>query len=152
MEERMICLSSEYRSGESYLQALGEKGYKVLSYTGNFLRHFTHIPREKLRLKHVSVEGLGLPKGGTAELILAAAKTQGLRLCPAWVGPQYRMACGDGAYVAIGTKPLIDPFGNGRIFYVYHTMNSGRWLHSRPTDYHWNAVREWGCLSLLSNS
>ncbi len=134
-QEGVVYLSAEYRSEEEYIEVLKARGYKLSTYANNILSQLTDIPEEQVRLKKVTVKDLGLPNGGTAEKILAAAKEKGLTLCPPWVGPQYRMECDDDEYAIIGMEPLTDSDGDAHVFRVGHGSR-GRLLGSNRADLH----------------
>ncbi len=141
-QEGIVYLSAEYRSGKEYIEALEARGYKMSAYTDKLLSQLTDIPEEQVRLKKVTVEDLGLPNGSTVEKILAATKEKGLKPCPPWVGPQYRMECDDGERALIGMEPLTDSAGDTHLFHVSRYVR-GRWLGSDRTGSHWNPDDEW---------
>ncbi len=142
-QEGIVYLSAEYRSGKEYIEALEARGYKMSAYANDLLSQLTDIPEEQLRLKKVTAEDLGLSNGGTAEEMLAAAKKQGLKPCPPWVGPQYRMECDDDKSTAIGMEPLTGPHGSTHVFHVSRRDASGTWLSSFYTDNSWHPAHEW---------
>ena len=135
-QEGIFRLSADYRSGKKYLEALQEKGYEVTEYAEGILNQLTDIPEEQVRLKKVTVEDLGLSPSATIEEILAVAETKGLKPCPPWVGPQYRMQCKDDENTAIGMEPMTGSDGDTYIFYV-DRYNGGRWLGGDHTNPRW---------------
>ena len=130
-------LSADYRSGKEYLEALQEKGYKVTGYAENLLNQLTDIPEEQLRLKKITVRDLGFSSRATLKEILAVAETKGLKPCPPWVGPQYRMQCKDDECTTIGMEPMTNSNGSARVFTVSHS-DSNRWLDSRYAGNRWS--------------
>ena len=144
-------LSADCRSGKKYLEALQEKGYKVSKYAEGILNQLTDIPEEQVRLKKVTVRDLGLSSGTTIEEILAVAETKGLKPCPPWVGPQYRMQCKDDEYTMIGMKPMTAPDDDTFIFDVYRS-NSDRWLGSHLTGDRWLPDRKFLFVSSQDSS
>ena len=130
-------LSADCRSGKEYLEALQEKGYKVFEDPEYLLNQLTDIPEEQLRLKKVTVRDLGFSYGATLKEIFAVAEKKGLKPCPPWVGPQYRMQCKDDEYTMIGMKPMTGSDGGTFILYVGR-VGSGRWLDGYRTSYPWS--------------
>ena len=136
-QEGISYLSADYRSGEEYLKALQEKGYEVYKYAKDLLNQLTDIPEEQVRLKKVTVEDLGFSSRVTLKEIHEAAEKKGLKLCPPWVGPQYRMQCKDDERTTIGMEPMTAPYGAAYLFHV-DRGGSGRWLLSDYTSLRWN--------------
>ena len=89
-----------------------------------------------MRLKKVTPRDLGLSSIATIEKIHEAAEKKGLKLCPPWVGPQYRMECKDDEYTMIGMEPMTAPDGAAGIFRV-HRDDRGRWLLSFHAGNRW---------------
>ncbi len=139
-QEGIVYLSAEYRSGEAYIEALEARGYE--SYADNLLSQLTDIPEEQVRLKKVTAKDLGLPNGGTTEEILDTAKKKGLKPCPPWVGPQYRMECDDDEFTIIGMEPLTDS-GSGTHVFGVGRNGRGRDLYGNRADRHWSPDDEW---------
>ena len=137
-QEGIFRLSADYRSGKEYLEALQEKGYKVDEDAEDLLnqKEFEKIPEETVRLKKVTVRDLGFSSKATLKEILAVAEKKGLKPCPPWVGPQYRMQCKDDELTVIGMKPMTGSHGGTYIFNV-HRPGSDRWLYSNLTDFRW---------------
>ena len=145
-QEGIFYLSAEYRSGEEYLKALEEKGYKFtapdMELYGEIanieelltLTQFTNIPKEQIRLKKVTPEDLGFSEESTLEEILVAAKKHNLKPCPPWVGPQYRLECEDDENAIIGMEPLVDSYGNEYIFGVSHDDHNNPYITGIPSD------------------
>ena len=131
-------LSADYRSGKKYLKALQEKGYKVTGDAEDLLnqKEFEKIPEETVRLKKVTVEDLGFSSEATMKEIHEAAEKKGLKLCPPWVGPQYRMQCKDDD-TTIGMEPMTDSLGYPNTFDVFR-RDSDRWLDSCFAGYPWS--------------
>ena len=129
-------LSADYRSGKKYLEALQEKGYKVNKYAEDILNQLTDIPEEQLRLKKVTLRDLGFSYRATLKEIFAVAEKNGLKPCPPWVGPQYRMQCKDDEFTVIGMEPMTAPNGATGIFFV-RRPGSDRWLGSPSTSPRW---------------
>ena len=136
-QEGIFYLSAEYRSGKECLQALEEKGYEVDVYAEDLLKQLTDIPEETIRLKKVTLRDLGLSSGGTIKEILTAAQAKkGLKPCPPWVGPQYRMECKDNEYATIGMEPITESGGYTFAFRVGRA-DGDRWLGSIHAGDRW---------------
>ena len=134
-QEGIFRLSADYRSGKEYLEALQEKGYKVFECAEDLLnqKELEEIPEETVRLKKVTPRDLGFSYGATLKEIFAVAEKNGLKPCPLWVGPQYRMECDDDDYVSIGMEPMTGSDGDTYIFYI-DRYNGGRWLSNYHTS------------------
>ena len=144
-------LSADCRSGKKYLKALQEKGYKVFEDPEYLLNQLTDIPEEQLRLKKVTLRDLGFSSSATIEKILAVAEKKGLKPCPPWVGPQYRMECNDDELTRIGMKPMTASDGATCIFNV-HCDGSGRWVLGGPTRNRWYSDDEFLFVSSQDSS
>ena len=144
-------LSADYRSGKKYLKALQEKGYKVTGDAEGILNQLTDIPEEQLRLKKVTLRDLGFSSSATIEKILAVAEKKGLKPCPPWVGPQYRMQCKDDEFTAIGMEPMTNSNGSAHIFNV-NRDDSDRWLSSPHTSHRWAPGNEFLFVSSQDSS
>ena len=144
-------LSADYRSGKEYLEALQEKGYKVGEHTEDLLNQLTDIPEEQVRLKKVTLRDLGFSSEATLKEILAVAEKKGLKPCPPWVGPQYRMQCKDDEYTIIGMEPMTDSAGTTGIFRVGRG-DGARWLDSLHVSYHWDPVNKFLFVSSQDSS
>ncbi|MCY4576978.1 MAG: hypothetical protein OXB96_00900 [Candidatus Kaiserbacteria bacterium] len=130
-QEGTFYLSAEYRSGAAYIAALEEKRGRLFSSAKDLLNQLTTIPEEQVRLKKVTMKDLGLPLSvpvvKSVEEILKAAKAQGLKPCPPWVGPQYCLAAGAGKEsVVIGMEPLTDSSGHARVFTSFKSKRRAR--------------------------
>ncbi len=84
---------------------------------------------------------LGLTNGATTDQIYAKAQEFGLELCPAEVGPHYRLTYTNqpmGEEVRIAMKQIIVPGGSPRIFNVLH-REDGLWLNTDwvNPDFRW---------------
>ena len=150
-QEGISYLSADYRSGEEYLEALQEKGYEVYGYAEDLLNQLTDIPEEQVRLKKVTVGDLGFSSSATIEEIHAVAEKKGLKLCPPWVGPQYRMQCKDDEYTAIGMEPMTASDGHASIFHV-NRLDSDRWLFGNLTRRRWSPDGEFLFVSSQDSS
>ncbi|MEI6346222.1 MAG: hypothetical protein WCO79_03245 [bacterium] len=71
---------------------------------------------ESYQLVRFTVGELGFPSGATTDEIYAKAKTLGLDLCPAEVGPQLRLAYSGGEWMLIAMKQILDRSGDPDVF------------------------------------
>ncbi|MCY4576974.1 MAG: hypothetical protein OXB96_00880 [Candidatus Kaiserbacteria bacterium] len=135
-QEGIFYLSAEYRSGAAYIEALKEKGGRVLSSAKDLLNQLTTIPEEQVRLKKVTLKDLGLPDSSTPEEVFKAAEAQGLKPCPPWVGPQYGLVHATEEYETIFTEPLDSSHVDAFMF--FRTLNDSRGLFlAAPSLEYW---------------
>lgn len=111
-----------------------EKEGVQLSTNGRFMlrsKDFTTLKNpEEAALVRLRVEDLGFPRGATTDEIYTRAEELGLELCPAEVGPQYRLKYTDqpsGEWLYIGMKQIPVSDGSPHVFRVEHDSD-GRWL------------------------
>jgi hypothetical protein len=94
-------------------------------------RDFTTAEKpEAANLVRLTVESLGFPKGATTKEIYERAEELGLELCPAEVGPQYRLKYADqpmNEWFRIGMKLIADQSGDPRVFRLGRNER-GLWL------------------------
>lgn len=119
-------------------------GFRISYYAKDLLRSrdFTTLPdKQTLSLVRVKISDLDLGDP-TTDQIYAKAKSLGLELCPAEVGPQLRLAYKDqplDEWLYIGMKQIADSFGYPDVFRLDRREN-GLWLDgvwARPDD-KWN--------------
>ncbi len=133
---------------ERVLEDLLERsGFKIGEYARSMMRSkdFTTLKNpEQETLIRLRVEDLGFPNGATTQEIFARAEALGLELCPAEVGPYYRLKYVDQPmheWVRIGMKPIIDSDGRPGVFGVAR-IGDGSWLDYyvwAGPDYRWDA-------------
>ncbi|THJ64662.1 hypothetical protein E8P82_14490 [Arthrobacter echini] len=82
------------RSRTETIQALRDAGVQLNAYAETLLAHpaFDAPVSRTLRIVERTVEQLGLARGGIQSHVFAAAKNQGLDLCPLVTGPYLRLA------------------------------------------------------------
>ncbi|MBI2524112.1 hypothetical protein HYW11_02775 [Candidatus Peregrinibacteria bacterium] len=121
--------------------AQGNRRFHMSDYARSMLRHryFTTLKNsESLTLIRLTVRDLGFPNGATTEQILGDPKKGttgrmqelGLELCPAEVGPHYRLSHTEqpmNEWSYIGMKPITDSDGDPHVF-VIARLGNGRWL------------------------
>ena len=99
----------------------------------------TSKTKERIDLVRLTVEDLGFLKNATYEQIVQRAKELGLELCPAEVGPHYRLQYTDqpmNEWVYVGMRPISGADGGSRVFRVERD-DDGMWLSygwADPTD------------------
>lgn len=100
---------------------------------------------ETVDIVRLKVRDFGFTNYPTTTELFAKAEEFGLELCPAEVGPQYRLQQTDqpmGDWFYIGMKPLVAS-GHPRVFRLEHNSN-GLWLNLSwaSPDYHWPLALE----------
>lgn len=86
---------------------------------------------ESAELIRLSVRDLGFEKGATTDEVYQKAEQLGLELCPAEVGPHYRLKYADqplGEWFYIAMKQIADRNGNPSVFYL-ERREGGLWLN-----------------------
>lgn len=131
------------KTSKELLAELAQNGFRVSSYAKSIMENtdFTTLPDpEQIDLVHLHVKDLDIKKSyPTTDEIYKKAQELGLELCPAEVGPQYRLQNKNqalGEWLAIGMKPLPDSGGVPCVFGLAHD-GGGLWLFgdwSRPDD------------------
>lgn len=116
------------------LRQLENKGIKISSYARDMLQSpdfSTAEQPEAADLVRLTVESLGFPKGATTKEIYERAEELGLELCPAEVGPQYRLkntAQPMNEWFSIGMKQIADRDGYPSVFRLGRDED-GLWLY-----------------------
>jgi hypothetical protein len=101
-----------------------------LSGLNRLFRGETKKTSEAIDVVRLKVRDLGFTSYPTTNQLFAKAQEFGLELCPAEVGPQYRLQYTDqprGDWFYIGMKPVVAP-GNPRVFELAHNVD-GLWLN-----------------------
>lgn len=112
---------------------------RVFGYAQDVLRSndFTTLKNpERIKLVRLTVRVLGFENGATTDEIYRRAEELGLELCPAEVGPHYRLKYQDqpiGEWLAIAMKPISDRGGDPRVFHLARG-EEGLWLRGRWAD------------------
>ena len=100
------------------------------SYILNQIEFSSH--EESLDLTFLSVADLGFPNGATYKEICDRAQELGLRLCPAEVGPQFRLQCieqPEEGQLRIAMEQIQGSSGKPELFYL-GCYGDGIWLDS----------------------
>jgi hypothetical protein len=113
---------------------LSENGINVSQYAEFMTRShdFTtaSTPQDQ-HLVRLKVSDLGFGNNyPTTDQIYKRAKELGLELCPAEVGPQYRLQYKNqpmNEWLYVGMEPIADPYGNPNVFLLEH-YTRGLWL------------------------
>jgi hypothetical protein len=125
-------------SKEEILRQLKEKQINISVYARDMLdsRDFTTgRETEAADLVRLTVESLGFPKGATTKEIYERAEELGLELCPAEVGPQYRLKYANqpmNEWLRIGMKQIVGRDGRPDVFRLAR-FGDGLWLNGRWT-------------------
>ena len=124
--------------GKTKEQLIGElegKGYDIDDIVRAMMndRAFTTLPEpESIDLVRLHVRDLGFSDEPTIDELYQRATELGLELCPAEVGPHYRLNHPDQPptdWVLVGMQPITGADGRPRVFYVVHD-GFGRWFRS----------------------
>jgi hypothetical protein len=105
--------------------ALQQGGFVVYAGPKDMMhcQEFTTLKEsEEIKLVRLSVADLGFPNGATVNQVFERAEVFGLELCPAEVGPQYRLQYTTqpmDEWVLVGTKPIA---GSGGLPYVFSVV------------------------------
>ncbi len=119
---------------EELLRQLEEKHINISDYARDMInsRDFTTGKEpEAADLVRLTVESLGFPHGATTDEIYRKADELGLELCPAEVGPQYRLKYDHqpmGEYFWIGMRQIADRGGYPGVFRLFRNAD-GLWLY-----------------------
>ncbi len=111
-----------------------QQGVNISSYAKDMLRSKDFTPLrnpEDIDLVRLKVGDLGLSGVTITDQIYTRAKELGLDLCPAEVGPQYRLKYKDqpmGERFYIGMKQIADSHGNPYVFFLVRD-GDGLWLY-----------------------
>jgi hypothetical protein len=130
------------KNSQELQKTLEQSGYRISDYARDMLnsKDFETLKTpEAIDLVRLTVKDLGFDQGATTDQIYARADELGLDLCPAEVGPQYRLSYKDqpmNEWFYVAMKQIADRYGNPLVFYV--VLNDvGLWLHNvwaSPTD------------------
>jgi hypothetical protein len=121
-----------YKSNETLRQALVDAGFKINDEVHILNQVEMASEPTKVDLVVVSIAELGFPNGASIAQIYEKALSLGLELCPAEVGPQFRLQYPDqpnGEWILVAMEPILDSFGNHDVFRVIHG-HPGLWLTS----------------------
>lgn len=130
---KIIELGNGLKTADDFRQALRKAKCKLGDYGNDILSQPTFsISLEKVNIEIVSVRcrDLGFKSDTRIDEIFSAALTQGLRLCPAEVGPQLRLQYGDqprDEYIRVAMEPIICSGGIPTVFLV-GSDGDGLWL------------------------
>jgi len=141
---KTVKLGTGPKTAEDFRLALMDGGMKISEWADNILGQpaFTVAPEATmLDLVVLTPADLGFKDGAKREDIYASAKSRGLQLCPAEVGPQLRLAYRaqpKGEWLVIGMEPITASDGTLGLFRV-ERRGDGLWLdgHYAHPDYVW---------------
>jgi len=114
-----------------------DAGFRIGEWASRILEKVALATKqESVDLVIPSVAELGFSECATIEQIYEAALKRGYQLCPAEVGPQFRLQYADqpmGERLIIAMEPITDSGGYRRVFYVGRG-GYGLWLYSDCGD------------------
>jgi len=129
---------------EELFRQLEGRGIHISNYARDMLNSpdfTTGKKSESADLVRLTVNDLGFPKGATTNEIYRKAEELGLELCPAEVGPQYRLKYTNqpmNEWLRIGMKQITDRGGDPHVFDLARRAR-GSWLGDDWAD----PGREW---------
>lgn len=128
------------KTTQELLAELTQGGFRVSSYARSMMENpsFTTLPNPEQRdLVRLHVKDLGLKRDyPRTDEIYQKAQDLGLELCPAEVGPQYRLQNKNqplGEWLAVAMKPIPASAGNPCVFRLGHG-GGGLWLYGSWTE------------------
>lgn len=99
---------------------MAEKNIYVSDYANDLLEKIKISKKaEKYDLVRLTVKDLGFPGGATTDEIYKKAQALGLELCPAEVGPQFRLQNQSHDWMLIAMKQITDRNGHPSVFSLY---------------------------------
>ena len=123
------------KTSQKLQSELEHEGINVSTYVKDMMnsRDFTTAPvPQDIDLVRLTVADLGFPTNNpTTDQVFKRAKELGLDLCPAEVGPNYRLRYKDqpmNEWFFIGMRPIADSSGGPRVFSLGHSAH-GLWLN-----------------------
>lgn len=122
------------KDAKAIRKAITNTGGRISNWADDMMskKKFTVAKKEtEVELVVASVAELGFKDGAKYSDICERAKSLGLNLCPAEVGPQLRLQYLDqpkGEWLCIAMEPITDSVGGLNVFNVEHD-HDGLWLH-----------------------
>ncbi len=123
------------KTAQELLGELAQNGFRVSSYARSMMENpdFTTLPSpEQIDLVHLQVKNLDIKKScPTTNEIYKKAQYLGLELCPAEVGPQYRLQIKNqpmNEWFYLEMKPIPGSDGDPHVFHLAHD-DDGLWLY-----------------------
>ena len=137
-------ITRECDSGKEYRKRLKNEGYSSWRQADAMLDtiKIEETDEKNLTLVKVTLKDLGLTENSTGRQILEAAKKKGLKRCPTWVGPQYRLDCNDGEFTTIGMEPVLNSAGMISVFRINHGGSNNLIDHSDIRS-KWFPIHKW---------
>jgi hypothetical protein len=136
------------KSPADYRKALKSQGVSIGTYADQILDKVTVAQVEtEVDLVRVTGKQLGFTRATRRDVIYERAKSLGLKLCSAEVGPAIRLDYKDqpkGEWFLIGMEPLLGADGRP-LFYVARDSGGAVWLSSDwgGPGYEWRPEDEW---------
>ncbi len=135
------------KSAKDLRKALLDAGNRIGDWGDDILKRI-EVATEPTEVEIVvfTVAELGFPNGATRAQIYEKALSLGFELCPAEVGPQFRLQYADqlnGEWILVGMEPMADSDGDLGVFHVAR-FGHGRWLTAtRHPDDFWYGDGRW---------
>lgn len=130
------------------LQAeLDQKNIYVTAWAKDIMKKITTTTEPtNVDMINLTVADLGFTSYCTTTELFARAKALGLELCPAEVGPHYRLQYTDqpeDEYRSIGMEPIADSDGYPSVFCLHHDGDLLKlYAYSANPDFQWDPARE----------
>ena len=129
-----------------FLEELVSKQINISDYAQDMLKSkdFAYLKKsEGVQLIRISVADLGFDRGATTDQVYGRAQSLGLELCPAEVGPHYRLKYIDqplNEWFWIAMKQITDRNGNPGVFNLERNED-GLWLNNNwaKPENRWNS-------------
>ncbi|MBI4812454.1 hypothetical protein HY798_03390 [Candidatus Falkowbacteria bacterium] len=148
-----IILGSGPKTANEFERGIKSEGHKISDWAKDILKkiNFENIKEKtEAELIILSAASLGFKNGATMQEIYEKAKKLGLELCPAEVGPEFRLQYkkdeqSKGEYLFIGMEPMGGSGGRLRICRVSRDDGGEGWLitdSGSPSD-RWSAGDQW---------
>jgi len=122
------------KNADTLEREMTEKGIQISSYAKDMLRNADFQAQknpEQVDLVRLTVKDLGFSNYATTDDLYKRAEDLGLELCPAEVGPQYRLQYMDqpmNEWIYVGMKQISDSGGIPDVFELEH-FDDGLWLN-----------------------
>ena len=151
---KTIKLGTGFKTADDFHHAVKAAGNKISDWGNDILGQ----PAFTASTKHTTIDlvvmsnaQLGFEDGATVQETYDRAKTLGLKLCPAEVGPQLRMQYADqpmDEWLLIAMEPVAVSYGILSVFYVGRNDGgqwNGQWLNANRghPDNHWDGDARW---------
>jgi len=128
-----VKLGTGLKTADEFRSAFEKDGRRISDWASDILSKITVATKEtELELVIASVAELGFKKGAKYSDICDRIKELGYDLCPAEVGPQFRLQYENqpnGEWLRVAMDPIKDSDGGLRVFHVLRG-DDGLWLNT----------------------